>query len=155
VLKLCKPINKASTVSVERCLQAGMPRATSAAPEVRVEETDIICERLVATAIEATMIVVESKLHGDPIPGLRAHYQVILEEREKLYRRYQHVSRSNADALLREHGLRALSREYRADTRNGHEELRGTFIQMLFYRPELDPLAHALDAELKDIRAVF
>lgn len=125
---LCKPINRAGIVSVERCLHAGMPRAQAPAPEARVEEIDIICERLVATAIEATMIVVESKLHGDPIPSIRGHHQVIIEEREKLYRLYHQVSRNSLDVMLRDHGLYALGREYRADTRNGQEELQRTFI---------------------------
>lgn len=150
VHKLCKPINRAGFVSVESNLHAGMPRAITAAPEARVEDIDIICERLVATAIEATMIVVESKLHGDPIPSLRGHCQVILEEREKLYRLYHHVTRSRLDVMLRDHGLYALSREYRADTRNGREELQQTFIEMLFCRAAVDTLeSSALVPELE------
>jgi hypothetical protein len=153
---LCKSITKAGIVSVERYLHAGMPRATSAAPEARVEEIDIICERLVATAIEATMIVVESKLHGDPIPSLRGHHQLILEEREKLYRVYHQASRRSLDTMLRDHGLFALAREYRADTRNGQEELQRTFIEMLFCRPTIDPIALLCDVELlPDISAAI
>jgi hypothetical protein len=132
-----------------------MRRAISAAPEARVEEIDIICERLVATAIEATMIVVESKLHGDPIPSLRGHHQVILEEREKLYRCYHDVDRTSLDALLREHGLYALEREYRADTRNGQTELQRTFLELLFYAPQRDAIAFLHAAELPDISALL
>lgn len=121
-----------------------------------MEEIDIICERVVATAIEATMIVVESKLHGDPIPSMRGHHQLINEERERLYRLYHQVSRASLDVMLRDYGLYALGREYRADTRNGQEELRRTFIEMLFYRPTLDAviLLHGVE-RLPDVSAAL
>ena len=108
----------------------------SAAPEAHLEKQDVMCERLIAAAVEATMIVVESKLHGDPIPSLRSHYRTICAEREVMYRLCAQVSRSSVDGMLREHGLCALGREYRADTRNGQEELQRTFIEILFYEPQ-------------------
>ena len=121
-----------------------------------MEDIDIICERLVATAIEATMIVVESKLHGDPIPSMRSHQQLIIEERDKLYRLYHQVRRGSLDVMLRDHGLYALGREYRADTRNGQEELQRTFIEMLFCRPLHDSVILLHDVErLPDVSAVI
>ena len=106
-----------------------------------MEETNILCELLVATAIEATMIVVESKLHGDPIPSLTSHYRVIVEERERLYERYQNVERPVVDEMVYEHGVEALQREYSNDSRKGQEELRQTFVEMLFHRAVLIPAA--------------
>ena len=113
-----------------------------------MEETDLICEQLVATAIEATMIVVESKLHGDPIPSLRGHCGVIIEKRERLYRCYSQSSRADVDTMLRQYGLRALCHEYRADTRNHEEELCGTFIELLFHSAEPKPAKGMLDSEV-------
>jgi hypothetical protein len=106
--------------------------------EGSVEELDIICERLLAAAVEATMIVVESKLHGDPLPSLRGHYRAIARGRESLYRSYRGVASSHLDGLLRERGLAALRDEYRGDSRNGDEELRSTFIEVLFHTPSFD-----------------
>jgi hypothetical protein len=104
-----------------------------------VEQTNPICERLVATAIEATMIVVESKLHGDPIPSLTTHYRVIVEERERVYQHYQDVERPVVDEMVYEHGVGALHREYSGDTRNGQDELRETFVELLFHRAAIVP----------------
>jgi len=106
-------------------------------------EFNLDCERLVATAIEATMIVVECRLHGDPIPSLRGHRRVIVEERERLYRWNQHIQRSTLDGLLQERGVRALRQEFRADTRSDHGELRRTFVELLFHDAELLPSRQA------------
>jgi hypothetical protein len=113
-----------------------------------VEETDLICEQLVATAIEATMIVVESKLHGDPIPSLRGHCRLIIENRERLYRSYSQSSRADVDTMLRQYGLRALCHEYRSDTRNHEEALCGTFIELLFHSAEPKPTKVTLDSKV-------
>lgn len=109
--------------------------------EARVEDTNIVCERLVATAIEATVIVVESKLHGDPIPWLASHYRVIVEERERVYQRYQDVERLVVDEMVYEHGVEALQREFSGDSRNGEDELRQTFVEVLFHSVDLIPAA--------------
>jgi hypothetical protein len=97
-----------------------------------VRDIDVITERLIATALEATIIVVESRLHGDPVPALRDHYSCIVEERARLYAHYHHIDRSTVDTLLREQGMRALRDEYRADTRQGQDSLRRTFLDVLF-----------------------
>jgi hypothetical protein len=103
-----------------------------------VEKTEIICERLLAAAVEATVIVVESKLHGDPLPSLRGHYRTIVCGRERLYQSYRGVASWHVDGLLRERGLAALRSEFRGDSRSGDEELRSTFIDVLFHTPTLD-----------------
>jgi hypothetical protein len=106
-----------------------------------MEETRVMFERLVAAALEATMIVVESKLHGDPIPALTSQYRVIVEERERLYQHYQNVERPVVDEMLYEEGVGALQREYSGDSRNGQAELRQTFVEVLFHRVALIPAA--------------
>ena len=106
-----------------------------------MEETNMMWKRLVTTAIEATMIVVESKLHGDPIPSLNSHYRVIVEERERLYKHYPDVERLTVDEMVYAQGVGALDREYRGDSRNGGDELRQTFVEVLFHRAPLIPAA--------------
>lgn len=109
-----------------------------------MEQTTAICERLVATALEATMIVVESKLHGDPIPSLANHYRVIVEERERVYQHYPDMERPVVDEMMYEHGVGALHREYSGDSRNGQPELRQTFVEVLFHSAALIPAAFLL-----------
>lgn len=111
-----------------------------------MKEFDVICERLVATAIEATVIVVESQLHDDPIPSLRSHYARILEERERLYARYGCSDRALVDAKLRDCALQALEREFRSDTRRGRLELRATLTALLFCDTERRPAEEDISA---------
>lgn len=129
-------------VSARHCFHAGISHAYDQITEARVEETNLMCERLVATAIEATMIVVESELHGDPVPSLASHYRVIVGERERLYQHYQDVDRPVVDDMVYEHGVEALHREYSADSRNGQDELRRTFVEVLFHSAALIPAAY-------------
>ena len=138
---LCNTFNMTIAVSAKQHLHAGMWRAYDLKTEAPVEQTHFMCERLVATALEATMIVVESELHGDPIPSLASHYRVIVEERERLYNHYQDVERPLIDEMVYEHGVEALSREYSGDSRNGEDELRRTFVEVLFHSASLIPAA--------------
>lgn len=94
---------------------------------------DIKFERLVATAIEATIIVVESRLYGDPVPSLRAHRTRIVEERASLYQSYEDVGRPVIDQLLYIYGFEALHRVYRSDSHSVLDELRRIFVELLFH----------------------
>lgn len=102
-------------------------------------DTESIFEELIETAVEATMIVVESQLHGDPIPSLRSHYKRIVDARERLYGMYGYFRRLTVDSMLRERGVRALNQELRDDARLGSDGVYRTLLDLLFCEGDWSP----------------
>ena len=128
---------------------AGTQRAARASEARTVKESDVIFEELIATALEATIIVVESQLHGDPVPSLQNYYKRIGDERGRLYVAYDHVPRAALDALLSECGLRALHDEFRGDSRKEQESLRRAFLDVLFSgAPSVQPTTTSVQPNL-------
>ena len=77
-----------------------------------------------------------SELHGDPVPSLLGHRRIIVQERERLYSFYHPSEHALIDGMLREHGIRRLHHEYRADTRQGHEGIEHAFLDLLLDKAE-------------------
>jgi len=104
-----------------------------------VADTEAIFERVIDAVVEATLIVIESQLHGDPVPSLRSHYKLITQERARLYDIYGYMRRLAVDAMLRERAVSALRYAMRDDTRLSSESPYRLLFDLLFCEGEWRP----------------